>query len=546
MHHPNLSAKQGLSTWWLLSLFLLLTACGNKEINTGEKVTISGRGSFDASAFAAQLKTSLARPPATDSILDTSLSHAMYRCYELHQWQPIWLAENGVLKRAALLVADLDSLYADGLNPVAYNTGWIKEQLEKIKLKQEKLDEAYALRFDTACTRAYLLAARHLLLGCIHPRSVDSLWFHKNDTVWQAFALLGRPGAGYPALDSFRSRLPGYDEMRQSFKKFSLLKKDSLYSALQRAPLTEGNATALISLQMPELAGTDSSAHLIKSYQQWRGIKTTGKLDSATRQTLLYGADSLLALLQINMERMRWMQQNLEQRAILTIIPAMELFLMDKGQLRMHMKTVVGKRSRQTPSLNALMKHVVFNPSWGVPPTILKKDVQSGLGRRGSSYLARKGLHAFTKSGKEVAISNITAANASQFVFRQPPGPRNALGVVKFDMPNKWDIYLHDTPHREDFGRQDRALSSGCIRLERPRDLAVCILQDLEGRNFDLLKIDSITTTRKTKYQKLTQLIIVHVVYLTAFPDSNLQGLRFLPDIYGRDRKLKEILLSKK
>jgi murein L,D-transpeptidase YcbB/YkuD len=184
------------------------------------------------------------------------------------------------------------------------------------------------------------------------------------------------------------------------------------------------------------------------------------------------------------------------------------------------------------------MANVVFSPPWGVPPTILKNDVLPGITKRGGSYLAKKGLKAYDRKGKQVNASAINSKNYRSYTFRQPPGARNALGEVKFNLPNKWDIYLHDTPHREDFPKRYRAKSSGCVRVERPKDFAKFILAELEGKNFTPEIIDSIIETRHTRFEQLSKKIPVHIIYLTAFEDSNNQHLRLLGDIYHRDAKL--------
>jgi len=242
------------------------------------------------------------------------------------------------------------------------------------------------------------------------------------------------------------------------------------------------------------------------------------------------------------MERLRWLPNKFEDQYVIVNIPLMELFYRKAGDDAFHMRVVVGKPARQTPVLNANMANVVFSPNWSVPPTILKNDVLPGLTRRGGGYLARKGLSAFDRHGHKVNAGAINSKNYKNYTYKQPPGARNALGEVKFNLPNRWDIYLHDTPHRGDFVKRYRAKSSGCVRVEKPRQFAEFILKDIEGRNFDSSIIDSIIHTRKTRFEILKNKIPVHIVYLTAFEDSTGQHLHFIPDIYGRDARLIQAL----
>jgi murein L,D-transpeptidase YcbB/YkuD len=173
----------------------------------------------------------------------------------------------------------------------------------------------------------------------------------------------------------------------------------------------------------------------------------------------------------------------------------------------------------------------------------MKKDVLPGIAKGGSRYLAKKGLRVYTRKGKQVNASSINAGNYRKFMIKQPPGEDNALGDVKFNFPNPWDIYLHDTPHRDDFPKPYRAKSSGCIRVEKPREFAEFILRDIDGKQrFDQYTIDSIIQTRKTRWEILKTKIPVHIVYLTAMEDSTGNHVRLVQDIYSRDAKLLAML----
>ena len=217
----------------------------------------------------------------------------------------------------------------------------------------------------------------------------------------------------------------------------------------------------------------------------------------------------------------------------------MELFFKRGGGDVMHMRVVVGKPVRQTPSLNANMANIVINPPWGVPPTILKQDVGPGISKSGSrKYLAKKGLKAYDRKGNKIDPSQITMANFKRYQYKQDPGDDNSLGYVKFNLPNKWDIYLHDTPHRNDFGNSYRALSSGCIRLHKPQEMALYILGEIEKKKYDQNKLDSLIHTHHTVWELLRNKIPVHIVYLTAFQDTTGNHVHFARDVYKRDVRL--------
>lgn len=246
-------------------------------------------------------------------------------------------------------------------------------------------------------------------------------------------------------------------------------------------------------------------------------------------------SDSIKDAVDANLERLRWLPKSFEENHVLVIVPMMEMMLNEGSKTTVQMKAVMGRTDRETPSLNADMVNIVFNPSWGVPPGIMKKDVIPGLLNKGTGYLDKKGLKVYDRQGNEVDPSKITADNYKGYVFRQPPSERNALGQIKFNMPNPWDIYLHDTPSKDDFNKDERYKSSGCVRLERAYDLATHILKKMNSNN-DSLDLDQLIAKGETKFVKLQKPIPVHIVYLTAY-EINGQ-LQFFKDAYNKDKSL--------
>jgi murein L,D-transpeptidase YcbB/YkuD len=280
----------------------------------------------------------------------------------------------------------------------------------------------------------------------------------------------------------------------------------------------------------------------ISAYQYRMHMRMTGTADSTLLNRICLPASFFSNKLKANMERLRWMQQNEDSLYIIVDVPLMELFFRKDNYNMMHMRVVVGKPERQTPSLMANMANVVINPSWGVPPTILKKDVLPGITKSGRKYLDKKGLKVYDRQGKHIDEGTITAKNYKRYIYKQSPGDDNSLGYVKFNLPNPYDIYLHDTPHRDDFGKRFRALSSGCIRVQEPREMAVFILEQLEKKRYTFQTLDSMIEEHKTRWEILKTKIPVHIVYLTNFEDSTMKYPRFLNDVYKRDSCLLSLL----
>jgi len=530
-----------------VTVLLLLSSCNRH----GSKPGPSG---FADESFSEELSEIL--QPLDTTEVDTkswSLSQDMRLVYQMDEYQPVWVKENYAANDAAdRLITELEDMQWDGADVTGYKLSYIKDLKTKLDTNK-KNTVADAIAFDTTLTKCYLAAARFLLFGVVNPRKVDSLWHHKNDTVWNAPELLvnGDDG-GYPSLNDFRSQFPSYELLRTAYRHYYSLLADSSYlNAIFNLQEPDQSDSVLwlsigyvIQTEQPWLNFTTNDSmsertQLIRAFQTFKSLKVTGRLDSATMAELATGPDVNAKRIYANMERMRWMQRTTGDMYVVVNIPFMELFFHKDGQVVMNKRVIVGKKARQTPSLFANMTNIVINPPWGVPPTILKNDVLPGIQKSGSAYLAKKGLKVYDHNGKLVNVATINAKNYKRYTYRQAPGSDNSLGYVKFNMPNKWDIYLHDTPHREDFEKRDRALSSGCVRVHNPQEMALYILSGIEEKTrYTQGRLDTIIRTHKTRSESLNNKIPVFITYLTIYEDNTGNHIRFGRDIYGRDAKL--------
>jgi murein L,D-transpeptidase YcbB/YkuD len=466
----------------LVCLLLLFTACRS--------------GYVDRDDFSSALQEVWKPTDTTTKRFRTRMAtdDALALAYQYNGFGPLWTGEKGLTKAVDKLLEELEELEGDGLDTGRYHIAAIRRQASELEaVKRPEL--AAAIAFDTLCTRAYLQASRDLLLGQLSSRNADPLWYNDNDSAWNAALRLATElGANgdYPRLNAYRSRIPTYGLLQEMLRKHK---------------------------------------------QDRRNIDTTAAAVTP---------DSLTEQVRVNLERLRWLPQEWEKTYILVNIPQMELVLREDGKESMRMRVVVGRNSRQTPALSKPIANIVFNPSWGVPPTILEKDVLPGLTEKGAAYLQKKNLRAYDKNGNPVDAGSIDESNYQDFVYRQPPGDDNALGVIKFNMPNVWNIYLHDTPDKSLFSKPQRDKSSGCVRVEHAKELAAYMLTRLNGKSqFTPAAIDSITRTRETHYEQLEQKLPVHLVYLTAFEDESGGSIRLFPDIYDRDRRVAKLLERK-
>lgn len=244
----------------------------------------------------------------------------------------------------------------------------------------------------------------------------------------------------------------------------------------------------------------------------------------------------------VNFERTKWLQPDLGENYVWINLPEYRLQLIQNNQIVETHKVIVGKKERRTPVLSSSFSGIIINPKWTVPPTILKKDlVPKATANRG--YFESNRLTIYDKkTGKQIDPENWNPENYGAYRYVQQTGRLNSLGQIKFDFPNKHMVYLHDTNNRAMFGVANRALSSGCVRVENPFGLAETIFK-LEGKNILRSEMDTLAHYEKTKNFKLNQKVNVHQVYFTAVIDST-GSVKILNDIYALDNRLYKRLIQ--
>lgn len=276
----------------------------------------------------------------------------------------------------------------------------------------------------------------------------------------------------------------------------------------------------------------------VKHFQYTHGLNADGIVGSATLYELNIPPEQRLMQIRINMDRWAKLARELKNRYILVNIPAYRLELVDNGQRILTMRAVVGKPERPTPEIISTITRLVLNPYWNVPKRIAERDIIPKV-IENPDYLSELGIRVFDRQdvdATEIYPSEINwmkaRANGFQYHLRQDPGEQNALGLVKFEFQNSDDIYMHDTPAKDLFDKDRRAFSSGCIRLERPFDLADNLMENDPKWNDEI--VYSLLTEGKTKYIKVAKPTKVIITYLTTWVDDE-GNLQFRDDLYGLD-----------
>jgi murein L,D-transpeptidase YcbB/YkuD len=279
----------------------------------------------------------------------------------------------------------------------------------------------------------------------------------------------------------------------------------------------------------------------LKRFQTRYGLTADGVLDTTTRAELNVSADRRVEQLEVNLERWRWLPQDLGRRHIIVNIPAFELEVVEKDAVVLAMRVVVGRPYQHTPVFSETMRYLVLNPYWEVPHDIAVQDVLPHI-KRDFSYLSQQQMQMYKGWGPaaqviDPATVNWSAITPASFPFRlsQDPGPVNALGRIKFMFLNKFNVYLHDTPARPLFDEAQRDFSHGCIRIQKPLELALYLLRKDPKWNRDAL-LRALNEV-KDRSLPLPEPIPIHLLYWTAWADEN-GTIEFRRDIYGQDAPL--------
>ncbi|HEX2695038.1 MAG TPA: L,D-transpeptidase family protein, partial [Acidobacteriota bacterium] len=352
-----------------------------------------------------------------------------------------------------------------------------------------------------------------------------------------------------------------YKGLKEAFREFRAIAEAGGWPEFPPGPkLEKGDRDARVEAlrstleargDLVPLEGGDRSAFddgletAVKTFQRRHGLEPDGIVSAATAAALNVPAAGRVAQIRANLERWRWITQDLGERYILINVADFRVSVVERGREVLSMPAIVGRDYRRTPEFSGKLSYVEINPTWTVPPKLAREDILPKV-RKDPGYLANKGIRVFrdwSAGAPEIDPDAIdwseVKGETMSFKFRQDPGPENALGRIKFMFPNKFDVYLHDTPERGLFSRAVRDYSSGCIRVERPVDLAEYVLRDDPAWSRE--KILEAMDDGMTRVIVLRNSIGVHLLYWTAWLAKDGR-VHFREDIYKRDAALYKAL----
>ena len=452
----------------------------------------------------------------------------------------------------------LHNVYREGLNPEDYHLSAIEKLANKIILS-DKAEVVDIGRLELLLTDAFFLLSAHLAVGKTDAERIDPQWKASRRALtidWGKF--IDSTLQNNHIIENFQKLTPGhreYSNLKKALAEYHQIQEKGGWGRFSTIlpKLEKGMYTQDIALLRNRLAITqwyiedtiddkflfDQSLHeQVMLFQLRNGLAADGVVGKATIEAMNIPVEDRIATIEANLERWRWLSDDLGESYIKVNIANFELQVIEKDDMVFKTEAIVGLNSRETPVFSSIMTYLVLNPDWTVPPTILNTDIIPSV-INNPGYLAEKNLKILRNDGTEVDPSTIDWINivTAGFPYRihQEPGPGNALGRVKFMFPNKFSVYIHDTPNHNLFGRTDRSLSSGCIRVNNPLALAAWLMKD--SPEWTPAQIKNVIDEGKERTVNLAKPIQVHIVYLTAWASD--EGLAyFRKDIYNRDQPL--------
>ncbi len=474
------------------------------------------------------------------------------RFYMDRSYKPAWTDKSLVDQ---MLMA-IKGSYDHGLNPEDYHLSAINGLLDRLNKNADSPRDQADL--DVLLTDALLRLSFHLFYGKVSPESLDPDWNFKRKILdkdpAQYLSRVISSGKITENLKRLWPHQPYYETLRTWLKKYREFAKHPWHKLSFKKTIRPGYSGKEVVLLRQRLAAEEylpsdnTSGHpelfdkeledAVRRFQSHHGLEVDGIVGKNTVRALNLSPTYKVNKLRVNLERARWILHNLPKEFLLVNIAAFQLYYYKDGKEKWSCKVMVGKPFWKTPVFRATMEYVVLNPYWVVPPGILEKEVIPEI-KRNRHYLSKNNMEIVDAKGRRIDPNSIDwrKINPARFpyIVRQKPGPKNALGRIKFIFPNKHFVFLHDTPAKSLFSRHMRAFSHGCIRVEKPMELAAILFSG--SKKWTMERIKAIIESGKNKIIHLEKKMPILILYWTVLRNRD-GSVTFLPDIYDRDKKI--------
>lgn len=480
---------------------------------------------------------------------DLSSLYIMPRLYQQRDYRPIWVDED----RIDQLITLIWETYLDGLNPQDYHLDEIQELLAT-RAYHDLLDREQGLALELLLSDAYIRLAHHSSCGKEDPLTFHPQWnFNRTifgmDPVTRLAEGLDDPSL-MASIKGWKIEHPYYERLKNALALYRGLRAGGGWPRIPEGPTLERGATGerVVTLRQRlkasgDLAGADTSSprfdeeleQAVMRFQLRHVLNPDGAVGPATLKAMNVPLEDRIDQIRVNLERARWVLSNLGDRYVLVDIAGYRVFYLDAEAGAWSTRAQVGKPYRDTPVLRSRIESIEINPTWTVPPTIFKEDILPAV-KADRGHLRKKNLVVIDAQGREVNPSSIDwslyPGRPFPYKLRQKAGPDNPLGRIKILFPNKYMVYLHGTPSVELFEQEERAFSSGCIRLEKPFELAEMLLDD--PAQWSLESLMRVAASGRTRRIPLARPVTILLLYWTVEVDDN-GVVYFKQDPYGRD-----------
>ncbi|MDR4516249.1 MAG: L,D-transpeptidase family protein [Nitrosomonas sp.] len=482
---------------------------------------------------------------------------ALQQFYMARNFQPAWTQNDSQRTQLETVLAFLATAEEEGLNSEDYQLHHLAQ------LAENPSHSGYELEFFT--TLSLLQFSSDLYRGRFTAANIDPDW-HISQPYFNAVSFLSEAidsgnlqhslenlAPGIPSYWLFKNALAKYRDLVtrqvswQQIPKIHLIRPGDTHPVIPliRKRITQAFDTHGKTEFNPGFSNESENSHrydtdlvnAIKAFQLQHGLNTDGIIGKNTLNALNKTPLEKIQQLRINMERLRWLPRDLGNRYLLVNIAGYQLAAIENNQYILDMRIIVGRNYRSTPSFSSRITHLIVNPFWNVPDSIARKDLLPKQ-QKNPDYFSNLNIKVYPNyayNSEPIDPDSIDWAaigNGFPYALRQDPGYQNALGTIKFMLPNRFSIYLHDTPSKELFDKDIRTFSSGCIRLEKPLQLAKFSLRD--DTSIESLK-EQINSGKTIKIN-LPQPLPTYIVYLTAWVDSQ-DKIHYSPDTYERDKR---------
>jgi murein L,D-transpeptidase YcbB/YkuD len=492
---------------------------------------------------------SLTPPPVLggEGLTDIDLINDFYMRRE---FQPAWTTPAKVDEMMSLIAGS----EGHGLNPVDYHWSRLQQLVAQYHATATP-DDALVIELDILLTDALARLGYHLHFGKVDPQSLDPHWNFSRELggiepvvkLQEAIDAASISGYGQDLIP----QLSYYQHYRELLARYREIERSGGWPGVAGGPTLEPGAndsrvpalranlvaSGYLAADAPD-SGESYDAQLqaaVANFQRLHGLQPDGRIGKTTLEALNVPVAARVDQIRVNMERVRWVFRDLSDRFLVVNVAGGNVFLFEHGEPVWTTRAIVGKPYRKTPIFKADMSYLVLNPTWTVPPGILRNDVLPKI-RKDAGYLAAHEMDVIDATGGSVDPATIdwqnTQGSGFPYQIRQRAGADNPLGRVKFMFPNPYSVYLHDTSAPELFGRPEHTFSSGCIRIENPMQLAEWLLKD--SGKWDAATLAQAVQSGRTQTVLLPTPLTVMLLYWTVAFDSDWNPV-FLRDVYQRD-----------